>query len=183
MINGNLFIQKLWRRIEKRRGRNEFGEFAFTRTRRQRVTLLLLKGHGNGRGGMNETRQWEGRKWNVTFEQGYVGTRGLHAARTKGRQKWKTLPSERWRRFVSAVRPISLPFYRSPVNTAPLSISNVTASSLLLRLLHNARIYHESLDGTSPSFVYGCSFSVNIRQERGPFCHSFLLCQTRFLNR
>lgn len=122
-------------------------------------------------------------KWNVTFEQGYVGTRGLHAARTKGRQKWKTLPSERWRRFVSAVRPISLPFYRSPVNTAPLSISNVTASSLLLRLLHNARIYHESLDGTSPSFVYGCSFSVNIRQERGPFCHSFLLCQTRFLNR
>ena len=108
-------------------------------------------------------------KWNVTFEQGYVGTRGLHAARTKGRQKWKTLPSERWRRFVSAVRPISLPFYRSPVNTAPLSISNVTASSLLLRLLHNARIYHESLDGTSPSFVYGCSFSVNIRQKRGHF--------------
>ena len=36
----------------------------------------------------------------------------------------------------------------SPVNTAPLSISNVTASSLLLRLLRNTRIYRESLDGT-----------------------------------
>lgn len=33
-------------------------------------------------------------KWNVTFEQGYVGTRGLHAARTKGRQKWKTALGE-----------------------------------------------------------------------------------------
>lgn len=70
----------------------------------------------------------------------------------------------------------------SPVNTAPLSISNVTASSLLLRLLRNTRIYRESLDGTQMDVqftrvlytAFFFSSRVNIRQKRGIFYHSFL---------
>lgn len=112
-------------------------------------------------------------------EQGYAEERvcTLHAQRgaRNGRlcpQRGSVCVSGRYR-FLSI---------DSPVNTAPLSISNVTASSLLLRLLRNTRIYRESLDGTQMDVqftrvlytAFFFSSRVNIRQERGIFYHSFL---------